>query len=125
LKKIAERAQQEKQIETIRGAPDDPKLGESSLDAIVVVDAFHGFTHPDAMLAGFYRSLRPGGRVAVLDRTARLGLKSSEYSEENRVPQEMLISHAAAAGLRLVSFDADFRGPKDDRSYLALLEKPR
>jgi predicted methyltransferase len=127
LKKIAGRAQQEKiaQIETIRGAPDDPKLGESSLDAIVVADSFHGFTNSDAMLTGFYRALRPGGRVALLDRTATLGLKSSEYSERHNFPQEMLISHAATAGLRLVSFDADFSGPKNDRSYLVVLEKPR
>jgi len=127
LKKIAGRAQQEKigQIETICGKPDDPKLAESSLDAILVVDAFHGFPQADAILAGFYRALRPGGRVAVLDRTATLGLKTSEYREKHSLPPEMLISHAAAAGLRLVSFDADFSGPRFDRSYLALLEKPR
>jgi len=127
LKKIAGRAQQEKigQIETICGKPDDPKMAESSLDAILVVDAFHGFPQADAILAGFYRALRPGGRVAVLDRTATLGLKTSEYREKHSLPPEMLISHAAAAGLRLVSFDADFSGPRFDRSYLALLEKPR
>ena len=115
LKKVADRAQQEKigQIETIQGTAEDPKLGESSLDAIVVFDAFHGFTHPDAMLAAFHRALRPGGHVAVLERSS-LGS-----------PPEMLISHAAAAGLRLVSFDADFSGPKSDRSYMALLERPR
>ncbi|HJZ96466.1 MAG TPA: class I SAM-dependent methyltransferase [Candidatus Solibacter sp.] len=115
LKKIADRAQQEKigQIETIQGTADDPKLRESSLDAIVVFDAFHGFTHPDALLAGFYRALRPGGHVAVLERSSP------------GFPPEMLISHAAAAGLRLVSFDADFSGPKSDRSYMALLERPR
>ena len=66
LKRIADRAQLEKiaQIETIRGAPDDPGLKESSLDAILVVDVFHEFTHSDAMLAGFYRALRSGGRLA-------------------------------------------------------------
>jgi predicted methyltransferase len=127
LKGIAERAQQEKllQIETIRGAPGDPKLGESSLDAILVADSFHGFTDPDTVMAAIYRALRPGGRVAVLDRTARLGRNGSEYNDQHRVPQETLISRAAAAGLRLVSFDVDFSGPKDDRSYFILLEKPR
>jgi ubiquinone/menaquinone biosynthesis C-methylase UbiE len=37
----------------------------------VVVDAFHGFKHADAILAGFYRALRPGGKVAVLTEPPR------------------------------------------------------
>jgi predicted methyltransferase len=127
LKKIADRAQQDKiaQIVTIRGKPADLGLKESSLDAILVVDVFHEFTHADAMLAGFYRALRRGGRLAVLDQTARLGLKSSDYSEQHHIPQESVISQAAATGLRLVTFDADFSGPQDNRAYLALFEKPR
>ena len=121
LKKIAERAQRENigQIETVGGTPDDLKSGGSSLDAIVADDAFHGFTHPDAMLAAFCHALRPGGRVAVLNRT------NSENGERSGFPPGPLIAHAAAAGLRLVSFDADFSGPKSDRSYLVLLERPR
>jgi predicted methyltransferase len=127
LKKIADRARQEKiaQIETIPRTPDEAGLKESSLDAILVVDVFHEFTHAGAMLASFYQALRPGGRLAVLDQTARLGLKGSDYSEQHHIPQENVISQAAAAGLRLVSFDADFSGPQDNRAYLALFEKPR
>jgi hypothetical protein len=61
----------------------------------------------------------------VLDQTARLGLKSSDYREQHHIPQENVISQAAATGLRLDSFDADFSGPQDNRAYLALFEKPR
>ena len=91
-------------------------MKESSVDAILVGDVVHGLTHPDAMLAGFHRALRPGGRLAVLGQTSRLG---------EHIPQENVISQAAAAGLRLISFDADFSGPPDDRAYFALFEKPR
>jgi len=127
LTKIANRAQREKigQVETIHGTSEDPKLPESSLDAILVADAFHGFTHADAMVANLYRGLRPGGRLAVIGRTAGLGLRSSDYTEEHYMAPETLISRAAAAGLQLVSFEADFSGPKDDRSYLILFQKRR
>src|SRR5215471_17718467 len=87
LEKTADRAQQDKiaQIETIHGTPDDPGLKQSSLDAILVVDVFHAFTHADAMLAGFYRALRPGGRLAVLSPTVQLGPKSFDYNEQHHV----------------------------------------
>jgi predicted methyltransferase/thiol-disulfide isomerase/thioredoxin len=126
LKKVADRAQHDKitQIETIRARPDDPGLKEASLDAILV-DAFHEFTHADAMLAGFHRALRPGGRLAVLDQTGKLGLNSSDYREQRQIPQETVISQAVAAGLRLVSFDPDFSGRRDNRAYLVVFEKPR
>ena len=127
LTKIANRAQGERigQVETIHGTSEDPKLPESSLDAILVADAFNGFTHADAMVANLYRGLRPGGRLAVIGRTAGLGLRSSDYTEEHYMAPETLISRAAAAGLQLVSFEADFSGPKDDRSYLILFQKRR
>src|SRR5262249_36023488 len=65
------------QIETIQGAQEDPKLPESSLDAILVVDSYHHFTHADAMMAGLHRALKPGGRLGVIDHNDRLGLKPS------------------------------------------------
>jgi hypothetical protein len=57
-------AQDEKipQIETILGVEDDPKLPASSLDAILVADAFHEFENASRMPAGFYRALKPSGR---------------------------------------------------------------
>ena len=128
LAQIRERSQKEKvaYIETIRGTEDDPKLPGSTLDAILVADAFHEFTHADAMVAGFYRALKPGGRLGVLDSTARLGLKAAEYMERHNLPQENVIEHAAHSGLRLVSFEADFAGPPGEtRYYFAVFEKPR
>jgi ubiquinone/menaquinone biosynthesis C-methylase UbiE len=114
------------QIETIRGAEDDPKLPASALDAILVVDAFHEFTRADAMVAGFYRALKPGGRLGVIDHSAPLGQKNAEYMERHHLPQENLIERVARSGLRLISFDADFaRPPGEANYYFAVFEKSR
>ncbi len=128
LGQIRERALKDKlpQIETIHGTQLDPKLPESSLDAILVVDAFHEFTNVDTMLSGFYRALKPGGRLGVIDHTAGLGLASAEYMERHIIPQESVIEHTARGGLRLRSFDADFaRPPGESHYYFAVFEKPK
>ena len=128
LDKIADRAQKENlpQIKTIQGTQDDPKLLESSLDAILVVDAFHEFTNAAAMTTAFYRALKPGGRFGVLDRTAPLGLKTTDHNAQHHMAQENVISIAAAVGLRLISFETNFSGPPDgDLSYYVIFEKPK
>ncbi len=128
LTQIRERSQKEKiaQIETIHGMEDDPKMPASSLDAILVVDAFHEFSHVDAMMAGFRGALTPGGRLGVIDHTAPLGLKPTEYMERHNLPQETLIEQVTRSGLRLISFDADFAGPPGEAHYyFAVFEKPR
>ena len=50
-------------VETILGTETDPELPARSVDAVLLVDAFHEFSHPAEMLDRIYRSLRPGGRL--------------------------------------------------------------
>jgi len=61
----------------------------------------------------------------VLDRTAPLGLKSTDYMEQHFLPQETLVDQVMRGGLRLVSFESNFAGPPDGtRYYFAVFEKP-
>lgn len=50
-----------------RGAVDDLKLPPNSLDAALMVDAYHEFSNPEEMLESMFRSLKPGGRVFLLE----------------------------------------------------------
>ena len=68
VKYLAERAKREKRanLVAVAGAPDDPRLPEK-VDLILMVDVFH---HIDARANYFRRlagSLKPGGRVAIVD----------------------------------------------------------
>jgi len=128
LAQIRQQAEEKKllQIQIIQGSQKGPKLFSLSVDAVLVVDAFHEFKEPDAMMAGIVSALKPGGRLGVLDRSARLGMAPAEYMDGHRLPQEMLIERVTRAGLRLISFDSDFAGPADGtRYYFAVFEKPR
>jgi ubiquinone/menaquinone biosynthesis C-methylase UbiE len=51
----------------VRGAVDDPKLPEGGVDAVLMVDAYHEFSHPYEMMRGIVRALRPGGRVYLVE----------------------------------------------------------
>jgi predicted methyltransferase len=67
---LAERAKREglRNLVAVAGAPDDPRLPEK-VDLILLVDVYH---HIEAR-AGYFRrlrqSLRPGGRIAIIDFT--------------------------------------------------------
>lgn len=51
----------------VMGEIDDPRLPESSIDLVLLVDSYHEFSHPREMMLGIHRALRPGGRVVLVE----------------------------------------------------------
>jgi ubiquinone/menaquinone biosynthesis C-methylase UbiE len=45
----------------------DTKLPEGKVDLILMVDVYHEVSDPDALLAGFLKALKPGGRVVLVE----------------------------------------------------------
>ena len=54
-------------VEGILGQIDDPNLPPDSIDAAIMVDAYHEFSHPFEIINGIYNALRPGGRIFLLE----------------------------------------------------------
>ena len=54
-------------IEGVLGQIDNPNLAPNSIDAAIMVDAYHEFSHPFEMINGIYNALRPGGRIFLLE----------------------------------------------------------
>ncbi len=86
-------------IEPILGTIADPKLPAGEVDLVLMVDVYHEFSHPEQMLAGIRKSLKPEGLIALL-----------EYREEDRtVPilplhkmsKRQILKEYKANGLRL------------------------
>ena len=50
-------------VDGVLGEIDDPNLPAESIDAAIMVDAYHEFSHPFEMINGIYQALRPGGRI--------------------------------------------------------------
>ncbi len=54
-------------IELILGDIDNPKLPPGEVDLILCVDVYHEFSHPVEMLAGMRKSLKPDGKIVLLE----------------------------------------------------------
>lgn len=54
-------------VRTILGSSLDPRLPENAVDAVLLVDAYHEFSHPREMGDGIQQSLAPGGRVFLVE----------------------------------------------------------
>ena len=88
-------------VEPHLGAIDDLKLPPGSLDAALMVDAYHEFSHPAEMLASIHRALKPGGRVFLLEFRAedpRVPIKPLHKMTEAQARLEL-----EGAGFRFVS----------------------
>jgi len=57
------------QISVVAGSPTSTNFPEACCEAIFLQDVYHHFTEPAAMNASILRSLKPGGRLAIVDFT--------------------------------------------------------
>jgi len=66
---LKERAEAEKiaNVQPILGTLTDPKLPPGKLDLILCVDVYHEFSHPVHMLAAMRKSLKPGGKLVLVE----------------------------------------------------------
>jgi SAM-dependent methyltransferase len=87
-------------VRRVLGTAEDPRLPAGTLDAVLIVDTYHELDNRDAMLRNIAKSLKPQGRVGVVD-FKRDGLGPGPALEE-RVDPEQVVRDAEAAGLRLV-----------------------
>lgn len=68
VKFLADRAKREglRNITAVAGAPDNPRLPEKA-DLIILVDVFHHIDDREQYFRKLRASLKPGGRVAIID----------------------------------------------------------
>jgi ubiquinone/menaquinone biosynthesis C-methylase UbiE len=107
---IRRRAQRENltNVRTILGSADDPKLPRG-IDAALIIDAYHEMAcaarpsceEPIALLKNVARTLRPQGRLGVVDFYPGQG--GPGPAPDERVDPLTVIKAAAAAGLQLIT----------------------
>lgn len=101
LNAISRRVQREglTNVRPLLGQGSDPRLPRESLDAVLLVDAYHEIEERVTLLANLARAIKPQGRIGVIDFREDGGGPGPEAEE--RVSPEVVISDAERAGLRL------------------------
>lgn len=79
-------------VDLILGTEKDPKLGESSVDLVIMVDVYHEFNYPYEMVQSMVQSLKPGGRLAFVEyrmEDPNVPIKTVHKMSEKQLRKEM------------------------------------
>ena len=101
----------------------ETNLPGACCEAIFLRHVYHHLTKPVAFDASLVRSLKSGGRLAIIDFAPRAGLEAVEGVPSNRgghgIPQKIMIEELTAAGLQVEKIVNDW----PDDSYCVLFVK--
>lgn len=126
LARLKDRAERDnlKQITTILSSTSDPRLPPESVEAILVVNAFHEMREFDPMLQGMLRGLRPCGLLGIIDGEAPEGRKREDYYSRHDIPESLVRADAERNGFHFVSKQPGFRTGDNENWYFLVFEKP-
>lgn len=99
---MRDRAEKQKlaNVTPILGSKDNPRLPDGSVDLILILDTFHHIGDRLNYARGLQTTLRPGGRVAIIDwqkRELPVGPKGP-----HKLPREHVVGEMTEAGYALV-----------------------
>ncbi len=91
-------------VEPVMGTVEDPMLPEVGVDLVLIVDAYHEFSHPREMSEAIARALKPGGVLVLIEYRAEdpsVPIKRLHKMSEAQARKEM-----QAVGLEFVRNEA-------------------
>jgi ubiquinone/menaquinone biosynthesis C-methylase UbiE len=108
----------------VEGTPDDTKLPPACCDAIFLRHVYHHLTQPLEFDKSLVRSLKPGGRLAIIDFPPEANSDAVPGVPKNRgghgIPQKILVDELTSAGLQVEKTINDWSG----RDYCVIFLKP-
>jgi ubiquinone/menaquinone biosynthesis C-methylase UbiE len=111
-------------IAVVTGDPDNTNFPDACCDAIFMRNVYHHFANPVAMTKSIAASLKPGGRVAIVDFVPSRGRPEAARpadranNESHGVTAESVARELKEAGLEVVKTE-----PGNDRWFMVVAVK--
>jgi predicted methyltransferase len=113
-------------LKTIRGETDDPRLPAGFADAVLIANTYHELTAPRLILHHLADSLKPGGRLVIVDRGPRSGdVESREtQTEHHELRPDLVETEVRRAGFEIISRQGRFIDrPADDQVWWLIVTR--
>lgn len=118
--KIRATNQQLTNVAFVKGTEKDPSLTEGVADEVLVLDAYHHFDYPEAMLAGIHKGLKTDGKLVIVEyyKTPE-AMPNGDAMNHIRLNKPDVIKEIEANHFRLVSEREQIK----DSQYMLILQK--
>lgn len=129
LAALQELATKQPNIRPIKASDSATNLPSLSCDSIYLRLVYHHFTRPNEMDSSLFRSLKHGGRLAIVDEEPSKGSTIPEGVPKNRrghgIPEKVLISELRHAGFKIQTVENDWPGGDEyHKMYCVVFRKP-
>ncbi len=89
-----------KNVETVHSTITDLKLENNLADCVLIVDAYHEFSHPMEMGEAIYNTLKPGGKLVLIE--YRMEDPGIPIKKLHKMSEKQAIKELSATGLEWV-----------------------
>jgi ubiquinone/menaquinone biosynthesis C-methylase UbiE len=112
-------------ISIIHAQPDNPHLPTGAVDAVLIANTYHELTHPKAILNCIFHSLRPGGRLVVIDRGPEANQAEARDIEtrHHELPLESAAMEIRQSGFEISMQQGSFINPPGDIPWWLIVSR--
>lgn len=97
-------------VTVIKGTSTDPHLPTGTLDAALIINAYHEMPEHQAVLEAIRAALKPTGRLVIVEPISdtRRAATRTDQIREHEIAPEFALQDARAAGLRIIGLEDPF-----------------